>query len=188
MLKLRVRCLSSHLFVSLAVWVLCMSAQIACGTITRFMEVDTASQPKISVGHPAPTFELSDLEGNQISLLTQQGSPVVINFWASWCGPCKAEMKDLEAVYEDYHNQGLVLLSVNFKEPAEQVIGYASQQKLTFPVLLDDHGNVSDLYLVKAIPATYFIDDEGIIQRIHIGSLTRENFEKIVLDLLIKGQ
>ena len=123
-------------------------------------------------GRPAPDFQLQSLDGETISLSGLQGSPVVINFWATWCGPCRMEMPFIQQLFNDpeWSEQGLVILAVNLGEPASAVREFMEANGLSFTVLLDTEREVMKIYNVSAIPTTYFIDKSGIIRDIKVGA------------------
>lgn len=117
----------------------------------------------------APDFTLAALEGGSIALADMQGKVVVLNFWATWCQPCRSEMPALEQVWSDYREQDLVVLAVNLQESSQRVSAFVQEIGLTFPVLLDDKGDVFQLYQVQLYPTTFFIDREGIIREVIYG-------------------
>lgn len=122
-------------------------------------------------GFIAPDFELISLEEEKFRLSDLKGNVVIVNVWASWCKPCQYEMPAMQNVYEDYSNKGLYLLAVNntAQDNISDVTTFVNSNNLTFPILLDQTGEVSNLYQVQALPSTYFIDQNGIIQDIIIG-------------------
>jgi peroxiredoxin len=124
-----------------------------------------------AVGAPAPDFELNNLANEAIRLSNLQGKIVVINFWATWCEPCKVEMPFFEQLYGSSKNQ-LEILAVNFDEPPQQVKQFSEEFQLSFPVLLDPGGNVQELYRVRGYPTTFILDEEGIVRFHHIGLIT----------------
>lgn len=141
------------------------------GTAIVAQEAGTGSRP--AAGQPAPDFSLGDLEGNEVSLADFRGRPVIVNFWATWCGPCRIEMPELQEAYEERQEEGLAILAVNMEETPEMVSGFFYDELgLTFTPLLDREGEVTDLYGVFNLPTTYFVDAEGRIAAVHRGPLT----------------
>jgi cytochrome c biogenesis protein CcmG/thiol:disulfide interchange protein DsbE len=122
------------------------------------------------VGRPAPEFALPALDGQTVSLGDFQGKPVMVNFWATWCGPCVHEVPYIQETYEVWSGKGLVILAVNLGESPSQVQGFMQENQLSFPVLLDGGGEVAGQYGVRGIPTTVFIDSEGITRNIKQGS------------------
>ncbi len=125
-----------------------------------------------ALGRAAPDFQLQNLDGQAISLGELRGRPVIINFWATWCGPCRYEMTFLQEVSEGelWRGQGLVILAVNLGEPASVAREFMEDNGLSFTVLLDSQGEVGMLYNTQYIPMTYFVDKDGIIRNIKRGA------------------
>ena len=120
---------------------------------------------------PAPDFQLETLDGTSIKLADLRGHPVLINFWATWCGPCQQEMPLIEQYYQKY-KPDLVVLAVNSDEPKADVQTFVTNFNLSFPVLLDPDYKVEDLYRVRAFPTTFFVDKSGTIRYQQIGVLS----------------
>ncbi|MEE8390436.1 MAG: redoxin domain-containing protein [Anaerolineae bacterium] len=136
-------------------------------------------------GFTAPDFTLETLDGQTITLSDLQGQAVLINFWATWCLPCRKEMPAIQQVYEQYRDQGFIVLAVNLQEQDAQVAAFAGQLGLTFPILMDRDGGVFDRYRVMALPTTFFVDRAGVIQDIAVGGpLSRAFIGSQVVSLL----
>ncbi len=141
--------------------------------------------PAPRTGAPAPDFTLVDLEGNTHKLSEYVGQAVIINFWSVYCVPCRAEMPDLQQVYEEYQDQGLVLLAVNQNEPPNEVDGFIDDYDLTFPILYDTGFEVSRDYEIESFPTTYFVDRRGRVRHVTFtGPMSASFVESLVLDLL----
>lgn len=136
------------------------------------------------VGAQAPDFVLWDLQGNEVSLNRLRGHPVVLNFWATWCPPCREEMPELAAAYEAYKDRGVLFVGINFLEDADRVKPYVEWMEIPFPVALDVTGEVVTRYQVRALPSTFFLDQEGTIVRRHTGPLTRALLDQYLAELL----
>ena len=131
------------------------------------------------IGNLAPDFQLQYLDGNTVSLSDLRGSPVIINFWATWCGPCRSEMPFIQEIYNEWQDRGLVILAINLRETSSLVSQFIQDNNLSFPVLLDANGNVALEYNVTGIPTTFFIDKDGIIQESKIGPFSsKEDIEE----------
>ncbi|MDA8441442.1 MAG: TlpA disulfide reductase family protein [Peptococcaceae bacterium] len=125
----------------------------------------------VEVGKPAPDFTLSRVNGQQISLSQYKGKPVIVNFWATWCPPCRMEMPTLEELSKQAAAKGFVLLAVDQEEDAATVQNFFAKNHYDYPVVLDTTGAVSSLYNVSGIPTTIFIDSSGIVRTIHVGTM-----------------
>lgn len=131
----------------------------------------------------APDFALQDLQGNAVALSNFRERKVIVNFWASWCPPCRAEMPHMQRFYEKHGSDDIVLLSVNLtsleKSDAEAK-KFADKTGITFPIALDADGAVLDLYNVRAYPTTYVIDERGVTQDIIVGPMTTDFMETLL--------
>jgi peroxiredoxin len=132
--------------------------------------VETANSG-IAVGVKAPDFQLNTLDGKQVTLSQLQGKKVILNFWATWCPPCKAEMPEMQRYYEEMDQDAVVILAVNI-DPQLDVQKFVDEMGITFPIPLDEGDKVNAAYQVISIPTTYFIDTKGIIRDKHIGAMT----------------
>ena len=122
-----------------------------------------------SQGSPAPEFELPDLSGQTVRLADYRGQVVVVDFWASWCSPCKEELPVLEELYQKYRGDGLTIVGVNLDEEAEDAKGFLESTGVTFPVGLDPEGAIADKYAPPKMPTSYIIDPEGNIVHVQAG-------------------
>lgn len=134
----------------------------------------------------APDFTLNTVSGERVRLSEFRGQPVLINFWATWCGPCRIEMPFIQDRYEEYRDEGFVVLAINFDESRAQVEAFGEELGLTFPLVLDPGAEVQRLYRNRSYPTSFFVDEQGIIRAHHIGVMTAaqldENLVKIRLD------
>jgi len=129
-----------------------------------------------SAGSLAGNFNLETTSGKAIQLSDIQGQPVLVNFWATWCGPCQVEMPLIQEYYEKY-NPNIEVLAINYDESIGEIEPYVNKLGLTFPVLLDPGGKITDLYQVRGFPTTYFIDREGIVRGVFVGILSKKVIE-----------
>jgi len=146
-----------------------------------------ALPPAPTKGHPAPEFTLATLDGEQISLSDLRGKPVIVNFWASWCGPCRLEMPDLQTTFTE-QGDALTILGVNLTErdsDLDEVAAFINEFDLTFPIVLDTEGEVADLYQVRGQPASVFIDADGVISTVFYG-MVNEQFIRDRIDELVQ--
>jgi thiol-disulfide isomerase/thioredoxin len=135
--------------------------------------------PSLNVATAAPNFSLPDLNGdtNLRSLEDYEGKPVILNFWASWCVPCREEMPALQRIYEQYNPDGLVILGINqtFVDDLETARTFVQELSLTFPNVRDDEGDISgSLYRAMGLPTSVFIGQDGAIAHVQVGQLTDE--------------
>jgi peroxiredoxin len=137
----------------------------------------------VEKGHTAPDFELKDIEGQPVRLSDYRGQVVLVNFWAIWCGYCRVEMPVLQAAYDRYQDSGFVVLAVDIMDRKASVVEYVREAGLTFPVLLDDSGQVSTQYRVRGLPTSFFVDQNGVIQETHIGPIDDAMLEDILAQL-----
>ncbi|KPJ93319.1 MAG: redoxin [Gammaproteobacteria bacterium SG8_11] len=126
-----------------------------------------AEDSKNSQVQHAPDFTLKSLKGSNLKLSEFRGDVVVINFWASWCGPCRQEMPALNDLYLKHRDQGLTLLGVNVEKNASKAANMIRDLRVVYPVLFDSNGEVSKLYKVEDMPSTVFVDRDGNIRYLH---------------------
>lgn len=136
----------------------------------------------IKKGNKAPNFELLDLDEKPVKLSDFAGKKVILNFWATWCPPCRAEMPHMEKFYKD-NVKDVVVFAVNLtntEKTRNDVSAFVEDFKLTFPVVMDAEGDVSDTYQIFAYPTSYIIDSQGIIQEVFQGAINYDIMEKAI--------
>jgi cytochrome c biogenesis protein CcmG, thiol:disulfide interchange protein DsbE len=143
--------------------------------------------PAPQKGFAAPNFQLETPASQTLVLSAYHGKPVLINMWATWCPPCRAEMPSIEKFYEAYENRGLIVLGVDstVQDDPTAIIPFVKEYNLTFPILLDINGEVSHLYELRSLPTSFFIDRHGTIKEVVIGgpmseATLRANIEEII--------
>jgi cytochrome c biogenesis protein CcmG, thiol:disulfide interchange protein DsbE len=124
------------------------------------------------VGEPAPEFRLERLSGGPLALADLRGRPVIVNFWASWCPPCRREVPDLDEAARQHGDSGLAVVAINLDEERAAVQRYAAALELTLTIGLDQGGRVSALYNVVALPTSFFVERQGIVRDLNMGALT----------------
>lgn len=150
----------------------------AIGTDEVKDEKASPSTIGLGVGLKAPDFELENLAGDKVKLSDFVGKKVMLNFWATWCPPCKAEIPDMQKL--SLEEQGnIVILAVNI-DPENDVAGFAKQMGVTFPILLDKTNKVNKTYQIISIPTSYFIDEKGLIKYKHIGAMDIKAMKKYI--------
>ena len=139
----------------------------------------------LQIGDQPYEFALQDTQGNTQELSAFIGQPLIINFWATWCGPCRIEMPELQAVSEEYKDQGLVILALDQDESAGEVQDYFTELGLTFTPLLDDDSDTAQSYgLQGTLPASVFINPDGEITVIHRGVMTRGQLDTFLAETI----
>ena len=126
------------------------------------------SGSEVAVGSTAPNFSLTDLRGKEISLAQYQGKVVILDFWATWCGPCRMSMPMLEKIQKEYPSD-VKLLAVNLQDPIDDVKDFVARQNFNSTVLLDSEGRVGSVYQAGSIPMQVVIDKKGIVSSVHVG-------------------
>lgn len=163
---------------------------VVAACVPEVVEAPSALATTGSIGHRpgsiAPAFSLDTLDGGNVSLADYKGHAVFINFWASWCAPCRAEMPEIIAAYEAHKDDGLVVLSIDAlqEDTLEEVVAFVEEFAMQFPVLLDTDGSVLGRYNVLGLPTSVFIDAEGVIQAVNAGPMTAELIESYLAQIL----
>ena len=135
-------------------------------------------------GGTVTDFTIGSLDGDPIALADYEGDVIIMNFWATWCPPCRAEMPGINRFYEAYKDDGLVVLAINEEESAETVRPFIQSNEFSFPILLDIEGRVAQQYSTRSFPTTFIIDREGVIQHVQTGEISEDELARIVLPLL----
>ena len=151
-----------------------------------FAIVAGTASSAIAPATAAPDFTLHAMGGPNLRLKEQRGRVVMVNFWATWCAPCRQEMPHLNRLYEKYRGAGFVLLGVNVDDDTAKAAEVAAKLGVTFPVLLDTEKSVSKLYDVSTMPSTMIIDRDGKVRYVHRGYLAgyEDSYEKQIRELL----
>ncbi|HEX6302652.1 MAG TPA: redoxin domain-containing protein [Anaerolineales bacterium] len=150
-----------------------------------------APPPSPREGFSAPDFTLETLDGGQITLSDLRGKVVLVNFWASWCPPCRAEMPAIESVYRSYKGLGLEVLAVNTtnQDDVAAAADFVQELGLSFPIPLDHTGAVSASYNLRGLPSSYFIDQQGVIRSMVVGGpMSKALVQSRVEELLRENQ
>jgi len=147
--------------------------------LSIFLLTGMAAKPPL-VGGPAPDFQLDQLNGPSVKMSDYRGKVVLLNFWATWCAPCKKEMPEIQAAYEKLKDKGFVVLALNFGEKPEKAEKLVKKMGLTFPILLDREVEVAERHRVVSLPVTFFIDPNGIIkEQVFGGGLTKDQITEV---------
>ncbi|RRR74327.1 MAG: redoxin domain-containing protein [Candidatus Viridilinea halotolerans] len=170
--------------------VLALLLVAAIWVVTGRDDSGVAGQPMPQMDRVAPAFTLESLQGESISLADFQGQVVLLNFWGTWCEPCKREIPALERAHRQYRDQGLVIIGVNLthNERAQgrdqtTIAAFLDQFNVTYVNVLDTQGEVTNAYRIFPLPTSFFVDDTGHIRYVHIGELTFADIEARFLEL-----
>ena len=136
-------------------------------------------------GALAPDFSVPLLDDTQLSLTQLRGQPLILNFWATWCAPCRREMPRLEAINPE-GRVDISLLAVNYGEAAETISAYVNETDVTLPIVLDPDLALARTYLIYGMPTTFFIDAQGVVQAVHTGELTEDILRPLVAKIRSK--
>ena len=139
-------------------------------------------------GFPAPDFELATASGETMKLSDLRGQAVLVNLWATWCPPCREEMPSIEKIYNEYKDQGFIVLAVNmtYQDNAQRITPFLSERGLTFPVLLDETGDMADDYQLRSLPSSFFVRRDGIINEVVIGGPMAEALLRTRVEAILK--
>jgi peroxiredoxin len=137
-------------------------------------------------GSTPPDFRLKTLAGGTVTLAEYRGRPLLLNFWATWCKPCRGEMTDIIAAYNAHKDQALQVLAINLtdQERMKDVRTFVSEFQMPFPVLLDEKGKVRKSYALRGVPTSVFIDSSGVVRFVNPGPITRELIERGLATIL----
>ncbi len=172
---------------------LIFAAGVVWAFLSRVPAVQVAQAgppPSPKEGFTAPDFTLDLLGGGEVTLSELRGNPVVLNIWATWCGPCREEMPAIEKVYRSYKELGLTVIGLNLtSQDSEQAVSdFVQELELTFPIALDRDGSVGNRYQLMGLPTTYFIDNQGVIQSVVVGGPMSETLIQSKVETLFQEQ
>lgn len=148
----------------------------------------SSSAQALDAGAKAPEIGLKDLSGKTIDLASLAGKVVILDFWATWCAPCREEMPELQKFYKKYNAKGLEIVGISVDKTPEGIKDFVSKLKVTFPIVHDDGHKVADKYSPPRMPSSYIIDRKGVVRYVHGGYRAgdAEKFEKEIQELLAK--
>jgi peroxiredoxin len=174
------RMLYSILLLAGAAWILFSADRTGTSTSGQI--------PAPQTGFLAPDFELKTPAGDSVKLSDLRGKAVLVNLWATWCPPCRAEMQTIEEVYNEYKEQGFTVLAVNmtYQDSPLEIMPFVESQGLTYPILLDETGDIAKAYQLKSLPSSYFIDRNGMINEVVIGGPMAEALLRTRIEDILK--
>ncbi len=158
-------------------------------TSTQYSSADSKDLRAPQVGFLAPDVSVTTDSGDEVTLISFRGHPILLNVWASWCPPCRAEMPAMEKVYQEYKDQGFLVLAVNstIQDSPEDAKSFYTELGLSFDLLYDYYGNATQAYQVRSLPTSFFISPDGIIREIVIGGPMAEALLVTRVEKLING-
>ena len=145
---------------------------------------DERSALPLPVEYPAPQLDLTDLQGNPVSLADYRGQVLLVNNWATWCPPCKAEMPTLQAYYDDYADMGFTIIAIDAGDSLSDVVEFVKEYGLTFPVWPDPAQKATVAFRNPGLPSSYVIDRQGVVRLAWTGAISRGMLDKFVTPLL----
>jgi cytochrome c-type biogenesis protein len=160
------------------------SLQSITGLAESAPEPAASIEEGINVGQLAVDFTTVNDNGETISLSDLRGQTVLVNFWATWCGPCRIEMPEFEAAFNEYRDDGFTILAVNNQEELEDVLDFRENLEVTFPMVLDESGDIQDLYGIRMYPSTLLIGPDGVIIDRHFGVMTADQLGDMLAEAL----
>lgn len=144
---------------------------------STFSTVQQNGRTGLKPGNKVPDFTMTALNGQKISIQDLRGQKVILNFWATWCPPCRKEMPDMQKIFSTYEDKNLSILAVNLRyteKSTDSVSAFVKERNVAFPILLDQDGRVSKKFQAVSLPTSYLIDSRGIIQKKIIGPLSQD--------------
>jgi len=145
---------------------------------------DAASSIPVPVEYDAPELTLKDLDGNEASLSDYRGQVTLVNLWATWCPPCKAELPVLEAYYEKHAKDGFVIIGIEDGEPPQDVAAFVKGWGLTYPIWTDQTAAAEAAFRVRALPSSFVIDRDGVVRLAWTGAISEKMLEKYVTPII----
>lgn len=163
---------------------------LAAALLVTFCGAAAAAELKLWTGGPAPALVLKDLDGRQHRLADYRGKVVLINFWATWCGPCREEMPSIQELKDKLAGRPFVVLAVNLDEPESRIRKFLTQMKLDFPILLDPGRNVAKGWNARILPATFVVGPDGKVRYSLVGEIdwANEHIVARISELLPSGK
>ena len=169
------------LFVGLVALLLMSSRQAETNQLDQFNSV-----VPVEVSYPAPDLKVTDLLEQPVSLNDYKGQVLLVNNWATWCPPCKAEMPTLQDYYEDHKDDGFVLIGIDAGDEADQVAMFASSLNLTFPIWLDPQESALRAFRTSSLPSSFVIDRSGLVRLAWAGAIDRDTLEEHVTPIIME--
>ena len=160
-------------------------ASVAENALNSLTDIASELGPAVGLaeGNLAPDFSISTVGGQELTLSDLRGKVVLLNFWGTWCGPCRREMPEFQKAYEEWHEEGFVILAIAYNDTEAAIREFRDEFGLTFPLALDDNGEINDSYVVQTRPSTYIIGRDGVIWAKHFGIMTEPQLRELFDDM-----
>ncbi|MDE2952170.1 MAG: cytochrome c biogenesis protein/redoxin [Chloroflexota bacterium] len=161
-------------------------ASLAENALNSLSDIASELGPAVGLaeGNRAPDFTIRTVDGQELSLSDLRGKLVLLNFWGTWCGPCRREMPEFQKAYEEFREEGLLILAIAYNDTEAAIRDFRDEFGLTFPLALDDSGEINDSYAVQTRPSTYIIGRDGLIWTKHFGIMTEPQLRELFDDML----
>ncbi len=161
-------------------------ASLAENALNSLSDLASELGPAVGLaeGNRAPDFTIRTVDGQELSLSDLRGKLVLLNFWGTWCGPCRREMPEFQKAYEEFREEGLLILAIAYNDTEAAIRDFRDEFGLTFPLALDDSGEINDSYAVQTRPSTYIIGRDGLIWTKHFGIMTEPQLRELFDDML----
>lgn len=181
--------ISNHLIVLILSILIVGALWMLIARVPEQSSQQSGPPPNPIEGFIAPDFTLDLLDGGKLTLSELRGQPVMLNFWASWCLPCRSEMPAIEKVYRQHKDSGLVVIGLNLtsQDSETEADAFVQELGLTFPIALDRDGSARNRYQILGLPSTYFIDESGIIRSIVVGGPMSEATIQSNTEVIVQG-
>jgi peroxiredoxin len=154
------------------------TASTCCPVPSDGAQIGPLASTPPTVGQPAPDFALRTPDGAVVKLSDLQGSVVLVNFWATWCTPCKQELPEIQRAYGELHANGLEVVEVDYQEPAGDAAAFFKAHDITLPLVLDSEGGVYAQYRLQGLPDSFFVARDGTIAALQFGQLTSDKIRE----------
>lgn len=169
------------------VQVIVLLAVLIIGGYAIFQTFQNDTSKMIKVGEAAPAFRLADMNQEPLALSDFKGTPLVVNFWGTFCEPCIREMPSFQKQYEKWKDQGLEIVGINLSEDSFSVASYVKLTGVTYPIVRDVDRKTEKKYGLRSYPTTFFLNEDGTIQSVVVGEMTEQKIEEHIVQIMNKS-
>ncbi len=162
------------------------SGSLASTLLSTLADLASDLGPPVGLaeGNRAPDFAITTLAGEDIDLSDLRGKAVLLNFWGTWCGPCRREMPEFQKVYDEWSGRGFEILAISYNDTEAAMAAFRDEFGLSFPLALDGSGEINDAYAIQTRPSSYLIDQQGVIQARHFGIMVESQLNQLLAGIL----